>query len=139
MRRMAAAATLTFLLLAASPSPERPGWFGLGFAYHPPAGKNGGWMQVLTISPNGPAALAGLEIRDVIISIDGKPLQEREETQILTRLSLCKAGRKVTLGVLRADRRLTLILIPAPMNDVQWQRWQANFEMARRPIPRLQP
>jgi S1-C subfamily serine protease len=139
MRRLSVAVTWALLFLALAPASNRPGWFGLGFSYHPPAGKNAGWMQVLTVTPNGPADLAGLKIRDVLVSIDGKPLEEREETQILTRLSLCKPGQKVTLGILRGDRHLNLILIPAPMSDLQWQRWQANFEMARRPAPRPQP
>jgi serine protease Do len=59
---------------------------------------NGGVM-VGSVIPSGPAAKAGLQPEDVIVSIDGKPLKDGD--QLVADVSSRKVGSTVQLGYLR--------------------------------------
>ena len=66
---------------------------------------NGG-VQVNTVTPNGPAAKAGVKPDDVIVSIDGKPIKDGDE--LVADISSRKVGSSVQLGIKRNDASLTL-------------------------------
>jgi serine protease DegQ len=55
---------------------------------------------------NGPADRAGLQVRDVVQEIDGKPT--RDGTALLSEISALTPGRQATLKVLRDKRPLEL-------------------------------
>jgi Do/DeqQ family serine protease len=59
---------------------------------------------VNALDPNGPAADAGLQRGDVILSLGDKPVASVEELR--TRMSRLKPGERATLGVARDGRRL---------------------------------
>ena len=57
---------------------------------------NGG-VLVNTVTPNGPAAKAGIQARDVITSVDGKPIKNGDE--LVGNISARKVGSTVRLGI----------------------------------------
>lgn len=61
-------------------------------------------VMVADVTPGGPAEAAGLEIKDVIVAIDGKPVDAMPPLifQLLTR----SAGDRVNIEVLRGSERL---------------------------------
>jgi serine protease Do len=66
---------------------------------------NGG-VIVSEVVPGGPAAKAGLQPQDVIVSIDGTPIKTGDE--LISIVSNKHPGSTVKLGILRAGKSLTL-------------------------------
>jgi putative serine protease PepD len=60
---------------------------------------------VQEVTPDSPAAQAGLQAGDVVVSIDGKAVQDRSE--LVAAIRGHKPGDKVTLGVVRAGNETT--------------------------------
>lgn len=60
-------------------------------------------LKVEALTPGGPAEQAGVRVGDVIVSIDGKPVQE--DIRPLDALAGIKAGTRVKLGLLRDGKR----------------------------------
>jgi len=82
------------------------GSIGIGFSAAPPAAvtreygfANGGGVQVGSVTPGGPAAKAGIEPLDVIVSLDGKPIKDGD--QLVADVSARKVGSTVQMGYLR--------------------------------------
>jgi serine protease Do len=65
---------------------------------------NGGVM-VSAVTPNFPAAKAGLQSGDVIVSIDGKPIKNGDE--LVAIISAKHPGQTVKLGYLRSGKQMT--------------------------------
>jgi serine protease Do len=65
---------------------------------------NGG-VIVSTVTPNGPAAKAGLQPQDVITSVDGKPIKGGDE--LVAIISEKHPGSTVRLGFLRNGKQQT--------------------------------
>jgi serine protease Do len=68
------------------------------------AGNSGG-VIVSLVTPNGPAAKAGLEPKDVIVAIDGKDIKNGDE--LIAIISQKKPGSTVKLTFLRGGKRQT--------------------------------
>ena len=68
-------------------------------------GFSNGGVLVSTITPNGPAAKAGLQAQDVITSVDGKPVKDGDE--LVAIISERRPGSTVRLGYLRAGKAQT--------------------------------
>ncbi len=66
---------------------------------------NGG-VLVSTVTPDGPAAKAGVKPEDVIFSIDSKPIKDGD--QLVADISARKVGSSVQLGILRNGNKQTL-------------------------------
>ncbi|HZB27709.1 MAG TPA: PDZ domain-containing protein, partial [Gemmatimonadales bacterium] len=65
------------------------------------------WGVVLgDVYPNGPAAKAGLHINDVVLSVDGKPMENARQFDVT--LYARKPGSTVNIEVGRGLKRLTL-------------------------------
>jgi serine protease Do len=81
------------------------GSIGIGFSPAPSAavarkyGFANGGVQVGNVTPGGPAAKAGLEPLDVIVSIDGKPIKDGD--QLVAEVSARKVGSTIQMGYLR--------------------------------------
>jgi serine protease Do len=66
---------------------------------------NGG-VLVSTVTPNGPAAKAGIQAQDVITSVDGRPIKNGDE--LVNIISDKQPGSTVRLGIMRNGKPLTL-------------------------------
>ncbi len=63
------------------------------------------WGVVLSdVAPGGPAQSAGLAIGDVVVSLDGKPIENARQFEV--NVYQREPGRKVSLGVLRSGSPL---------------------------------
>jgi S1-C subfamily serine protease len=62
--------------------------------------------HVYTVVPNGPGARAGLQDRDIVVAINGVPIQENDD--LFLQISSLSAGSEVRLDVLRGGMRRTL-------------------------------
>ncbi len=65
-------------------------------------------VGVLFIAPGSPAAVAGLQDKDIVLTINGKPVNNQE---VLLELKM-NAGRGTVLEVDRAGQFLTLVVTP---------------------------
>ncbi len=63
---------------------------------------------VTEVQPDGPAADAGIEPEDIIVSVDGQPIQTSSD--LTTRLARMQPGEDVTLGIIRDGRRTSIEL-----------------------------
>jgi S1-C subfamily serine protease len=66
-------------------------------------------VEIVGVSPGGPAELAGLRPADVIVAIDGKPLKragdETPANQLVEHLTEVEPGTTVKIDYLRGDKR----------------------------------
>jgi S1-C subfamily serine protease len=98
----------------------KTGFLGLsGQSVGIPDGQNGGsgrnrGVLVFALSPKGPADAAGALIGDVILDVDGQPVESTED--LLGRLTSDRVGKSVTVRVLRggAARDLTVTVGERP-------------------------
>ncbi len=67
--------------------------------------QNGG-VFVGEVVPGGPAAKAGIQPRDVIVSVDGKSIKTGDE--LIAIVSMKHPGTTVSLGVLRGGKQITI-------------------------------
>ncbi|MBW4037256.1 MAG: PDZ domain-containing protein [Acidobacteria bacterium] len=66
---------------------------------------NGG-VIVSEVVPNGPAAKAGVQPKDIIVSVDGNPIKNGD--QLIQIVSAKRPGSTVKLGIIRGGQHLTL-------------------------------
>jgi serine protease Do len=66
---------------------------------------------VSEITPEGPSDKAGVQLGDIIVSVNGKPV--KSPTELTRRIADIRAGEKLALGVLRNNKPLTLTLTAA--------------------------
>ncbi len=66
---------------------------------------NGG-VIVGEVVPNGPAAKAGVQPQDIIVSVDGKPIKNGDE--LIAIVSDKHPGSTVSLGIIRNGKHITL-------------------------------
>jgi serine protease Do len=66
---------------------------------------NGG-VIVSEVVPGGPAAKAGVQPQDVIVSVDGKPIKNGDE--LIGIVSMKHPGTTVSLGILRGGKQMTI-------------------------------
>ncbi|MFO7893967.1 MAG: Do family serine endopeptidase [Longimicrobiales bacterium] len=63
---------------------------------------------VVEVQPEGPAADAGIQPEDIIVSLNGEPVET--STALTARLARMQPGDEVTLGVIRDGRRIDIDL-----------------------------
>jgi S1-C subfamily serine protease len=70
-------------------------------------------VEVIGVDPDGPAAAAGVRAEDLIVSVDGRPVERMDD---LLRLMGGEAvGVPVSLGIVRAGRPVEIALVPAEL------------------------
>ncbi|MCU1260388.1 MAG: putative rane-associated zinc metalloprotease [Bryobacterales bacterium] len=92
-------------------------------------GGDAGWeedgpIQAYSVSPDMPAAKAGIQNGDLLTAIDGRPIRSR-----YTLLDAIKqgAGKPVTLEVQRKDQRLTFTVAPVFNKSEATPRWMIGI------------
>ena len=75
------------------------------------AGTGASGAMINGIEPGSPADKAGLLARDILVALDGQPIEGVDE--LLRRLNGEQIGRVVTVSLLRAGRRIDIGLTPA--------------------------
>jgi S1-C subfamily serine protease len=73
--------------------------------------ENDGGVLVLNIEPSSPAATAGLQEADVIITLDGHLIETIDDLQ--RQLSEERVGKTVTMTIIRRTEKLDLPITPA--------------------------
>ncbi|HEV8003674.1 MAG TPA: PDZ domain-containing protein [Planctomycetaceae bacterium] len=94
-----------------------PQQMGLGIQFEKQANSGHG-LEIASVDPNSPAAQAGLQAHDRVISIDGRPFaHHRHAKAYLT----AQTGRPVPLMIERNGRQLLLHFVPGnPEGDSGW-------------------
>jgi S1-C subfamily serine protease len=70
-------------------------------------------VEVITVEPEGPAALAGVRPEDLIVSVGGAPVAGMDD--LLQLIPGEAVGVSVQVGVVRGGRRLELEMVPAEL------------------------
>jgi serine protease Do len=65
-------------------------------------------VVVADITPLGPAANAGVQVGDIVLSLDGKPMENARQMQV--NLYRYSAGESVTLELLRGGNRMNAVV-----------------------------
>ena len=68
--------------------------------------KNG--LRADFITPGKPAALGGMKKGDIIIAIDGKPVNNIQD--YMFRMGQLKHGQTISIEVLRSDKKVVLVI-----------------------------
>jgi serine peptidase DegS len=79
------------------------GW--LGVEVNPAANTTAG-LPVAAVTPGGPAATAGVQPGDVMITVDGSPVESARE--VVQRIAMMEPGRRIVLGIRRDGTLLAL-------------------------------
>lgn len=88
------------------------GYIGIGGREIAPLHAQGGGIDpiqgivVNEVSPDGPAARAGIQVNDVITSVNGKPAVSALET--MDQVAEIRPGSEIPVEVMRDDKKLTL-------------------------------
>jgi serine protease Do len=88
------------------------GWLGVSIQDLTPSISKGfgltqtGGALVGQVESETPAEKAGIEAGDIIVSLDGQPLEN--SSQLRNRIAALKPNTKVSLGVLRGDKRMDI-------------------------------
>jgi serine protease Do len=70
-------------------------------------------VEVIGVDPEGPAATAGVRPEDLIVSVDGRPVERMDD--LLRLMGGDAVGVPVTLGIVRAGRPIEIALVPAEL------------------------
>lgn len=127
--------TATAIAVAAD---ERPARLGFYFTYHNGAAdkRSGGWLRVQGTNPGDPADRAGIKAGDMIIAIDGKPLEFHSAHEAFIAFAKFRPGQVVHFTVLRAGKRFPVNVQGEPMTEEQYAGWKTMYAMAQRNITR---
>jgi S1-C subfamily serine protease len=119
-----------FTIVLAAANVPTPGWLGMGYVYRTrtDAGRTTGWLQILNVEPNGPAAKGGLRARDIVTHLDGKPLVARDQLAMIQLLRRIRPGQRVRLSVRRGENTIPMVVTAAPMNGAQERLWREGLE-----------
>lgn len=69
--------------------------------------KNG--LRADFVTPGKPAALGGMKKGDIIISIEGKPVNNIQD--YMFRMGQCKHGQTISVEVLRNNQKVGLLIL----------------------------
>jgi predicted metalloprotease with PDZ domain len=88
-------------------------------------------QHVERVTPNGPAARAGLRTGDLILTIAGRAVGFGDDLDYLLYLSDRKPGERLKLDIVREGRPLRLVIVVGTMPDAARAAWRSAFERAK--------
>lgn len=114
------------------------GWLGLTVDDSVVTGR----LSVVDVAPDGPAAKAGIRPQDVLLALDGKPLNNDDE--LAAALAAIAPGQEVKAAIGRDNRVENVAVTASPRpTDSRGRTWQAPgappAENAARAFPPAQP
>jgi len=90
-------------------------------------------VQVMGVSPSGPAQTAGLRTGDVIVAVDGKPLKKSADRspgrQLVDYMRGVQPGQTVKVDYLRDGKRMTASVAAAPAEPPMVRIMRERFAM----------
>jgi serine protease Do len=89
---------------------------------------------VSDVYPDGPADKAGLKVEDIVIALNGKPMENARQLNVNLYNQLVK--QKVTLEVLRDGKRMT-VTVPVIERDDDPLRFMDFVDPAKNLVPKL--
>ncbi len=93
------------------------------------------WGVVLSdVTPDGPADKAGLQVGDILVSLNGKPMENSRQLQ--TNLYRFAVGQQVSVDVLRGNQKLTMSVAVAKRDDDP-QRFADMVDPLKNLVPKL--
>ena len=72
---------------------------------------------IRSVVPGGPAARSGLKVDDVIVSVEGLPIDGPAE--VVSAIDRHGVGRPITFGLIRGDSRIELAVTPVELTAMQ--------------------
>jgi len=78
---------------------------------------HGNGLRIETVVPASPAEEAGLRRNDIIISVDGTPVDNRESFRAIAHAK--SPGKQIVLGIWRGGEKLDIAVILSAWNDVK--------------------
>lgn len=117
---------------APQPAPAGNGWLGLAVDDSLVTGR----LIVVEVTPEGPAAAAGITPRDALLAINGTPLRTADE--LAAALAAISPGMDVKMAIGKGDRidELTVTAVPRPRDrERAAPAWQAVAETPPQPEP----
>lgn len=94
---------------------QRPGFLGVAMDSVELADGGGYGAEISTVNEDTPAARAGLQVNDILVSIDGEGCTEPEaRNEFAERIGAKRAGDKLRLGILRAGKKQEIEVELAP-------------------------
>jgi S1-C subfamily serine protease len=97
------------LLLAFVATANERGWLGLSFSHHSDA--SGTWLKLCGVTPNGPAARAGLQQNDLLTHVDGKRIAFASGAVAAAHFAKTRPGDRVRVRVARGTRNFEITLV----------------------------
>jgi S1-C subfamily serine protease len=91
-------------------------------------------VLVLSVTADSPAEEGGLRANDIILTFDGKKVNE--EATLLDLLTAKKPGDTVTLGILRGGQELSVNVTLGKRSDVRQSEGQRTLEDLLRELQR---
>lgn len=89
-------------------------------------------VEVIAVDHDAPAGKAGIHLRDVIVTVDGKPVTSA--AQFRATMRGYPAGREVTLNILREGKPMKFVIKLADRAKLEHQAWLQHFSV---PMPEV--
>ena len=96
------------------------------------AGSSGG-ARVMSVSPGGPAAEAGVKPGDLIVAIDGKSLGSGRD--LVFQMRAVEPGQKVNLELQRDGKPVKVTVVTKPSEEMMFMGGLGHIEPGMLPIP----
>lgn len=92
------------------------------------------FLRVIEVLPDGPASARGLKVDDLIVSLDGRPVDFESDLDRVYFMDRFEAGDQLTFGILRGERELSLTVRAEAMAEPMQERLLKWVEIAEERI-----